>query len=184
MFTGHLRFWRSWMTYLPSWNSACKCLNEVDEQKKCFCVIVINMVTMSFFKYSAHTRNCVVAKLLLLSQRTWYGMLEYVRLNLSSCAQSVLEWPHGSFNREDTILFKPFLCCCFRMPEGRLPEVEVWVWTHLCWGLQTEQTWPPMASGSNNKTELNWQHFQPFNQLLLSQPSCKLKPQREAEERL
>lgn len=53
--------------------------------------IVINMVTLSFFKYSAHNGNCVVAKLSLLPQRTQYGMLEYVRLNLSSYAQSVLE---------------------------------------------------------------------------------------------
>lgn len=72
--------------------------------------IVINMVTLSFFKYSAHTGNCVVAKLPLLSQRTQYGMLEYVRLILCSYAQSVLEWPQGSFNGEDTIFFKPFLC--------------------------------------------------------------------------
>lgn len=36
------------------------------------------------------------------------------------------------------------------MPEGHLPEVEVWLWTRLCWGLQTEQSWPSMASGSNN----------------------------------
>lgn len=46
--------------------------------------IVINMVTLSFFRYSAHTDNCAVAKLSLLPQRTRYGMLECVRLNLSS----------------------------------------------------------------------------------------------------
>lgn len=37
-----------------------------------------------------------------------------------------------------------------------------------------------MASGSNNKSEPNWQHFQPFNQLPLSQTGCKLKPQQES----
>lgn len=39
-----------------------------------------------------------------------------------------------------------------------------------------------MASGRGNKSETKWWHFKPFTQLLLSQTSCKLKPQRKQKD--